>query len=156
VQFIATTIVVSVALLLTTVAVLMWSDKNHFTQPRAALEWSPAYLQVKADTERYCLNGCSQEQLDSFLEARDVALVSEWSQVLSVTLQDWRWRPHSFVEFSMGWRIRDDYRALIERVGGPDAAASCQPIVRWRISGVAVRDSFIGLRCQDTEFLLSY
>jgi len=152
--FIAVAFVVGTIVIGDTVSV--WKENHRFSQPRDALKWSPAYVQVVENVETYCSNGCSQDQLDFFLRARDVALQKEWPKVLAVTLQDWRWHQHTFVAYNMEWKIRDDYLAVISRVGGPEAAVNCQAIVEWTVLSVSVVDSFVGLLCNGEEYLLTY
>jgi hypothetical protein len=138
------------------IAFLFWEEAHRFSQPRDALPHAPSYVQVHTDAERYCSVGCSQEQLDLFLEARDEAVIADWPKLLEVTMQNWRWHQHSFVQFSMGWQIRDDYFNLIELVGGRTAAEQCTPIVDWNVRGTYIQESFKGLLCNDREYLLTY
>ncbi|MFT5849472.1 MAG: hypothetical protein ACI9H6_000280 [Patiriisocius sp.] len=151
---IAVSMIVSLGVLF--VGFLLLEETFRFSQPRDALSHAPQYVQVHEDAETYCVTRCSQEQLDMFLKAREVALSKEWPDLLEVMTQRWRWKKHTFVEFSMGHQIRDDFYILIDQVGGASAAADCLPLVEWTAGSSNIQEAFLGFVCDGGEFRLKF
>ena len=137
-----------------------------FYQPRTALiQYVDGYEPLYQEMNRACAtHSCNAEQLAVFLRQRDDLLAAAWPQMQSIMLPNWRRikRPgESLIDGTIvraaDWSVRDEFVALVDKVGGPEIAFGyCVPIVYWQIAvpDTGMEDGFNGLKCGDTSYRL--
>ena len=153
------TVVIFVAGLSVVFTLMLAMDFFRVSQPREGLEkFAPEYMSVFADIQQSCggTNKCSKEQLDAFLQARDVALEQEWPQVVEKLSQRWRWGIRMVGGSSNPTVVEQDFFRLMSEAGGREGLQRCFPLVRWKKLGLYFHHDFIGVSCSGKELSMTY